>query len=318
MLIYFSVALPWCYEKTFFDGCGDKMGWEGNSRKLHYDALFYYMVAIEWEKIGKHTSLAIGNELNEEALNQYDHFCHENLFPPSRRNKVTAIVCDGHQKVLMKCLGKKVSTSRSGRPRKDGVKKEEHNHGWFMVIDPCTSRILAIESLDKPENNEIVTRSVTKVLPLYPKVDLLILDRCCHYKSSAINNPELSQIKYYSLDKFHAYRHKSTCPCNPLAKKSLKKRLGSINTSVAEQTFSWFRGYANFLNDMCSLRHRFAVLLFCTWHNDLMTAGKTEHLNQFKWKKQSRKISKPYSCNLKRKGKGHRSMRVLKAMKAMK
>ena len=204
----------------------------------------------------------------------------------------------------MKCLGKKVSTSRSGRPRKDGVKKEEHNHGWFMVIDPCTSRILAIESLDKPENNEIVTRSVTKVLPLYPKVDLLILDRSCHYKSSAINNPELSQIKYYSLDKFHAYRHKSTCPCNPLAKKSLKKRLGSINTSVAEQTFSWFRGYANFLNDMRSLRHRFAVLLFCTWHNDLMTAGKTEHLNQFKWKKQSRKISKPYSCNLKRKGKG--------------
>ena len=93
-------GLEWCYEKTFFDGCGDKMGWEGNFRKLHYDALVYYMVAIEWEKIGKHTSLAIGNELNEETLNQYDHFCHENLFPPSRRNKVTAIVCDGHQKVL--------------------------------------------------------------------------------------------------------------------------------------------------------------------------------------------------------------------------
>ena len=91
----------------------------------------------------------------------------------------------------MKCLGKKVPTSWSGRPRKDGVKKEERNHGWFMVIDPCTSRILAIESLDKPENNEVVTKSVTKVLPPCPKVDLLILDRCCHYKPSAINNPEL-------------------------------------------------------------------------------------------------------------------------------
>ena len=66
---------------------------------------------------------------------------------------------------------------------------------------------------------------------------------------------------------------------------------------VAEQTFAWFRGYAyaNVLNDMRSLRHRFAALLFCAWHNDLILAGKMGRLNQFKSKRQSRKTSRPYS-----------------------
>lgn len=92
-----------------------------------------------------------------------------------------------------------------------------------------------------------------KVLPLYPKVDLLIFDRCCHYKPSAINDPDLSQIKCFPLDTFHAYRHKGTCPCSPLTQKSLNQGVDYINTSVTEQTFSWFSGYANVLNHMRSL-----------------------------------------------------------------
>ena len=38
--------------------------------------------------------------------------------------------------------------------------------GWLIVIDPCTFRILTIERLEKGENNEVVSKSVKKVLPL--------------------------------------------------------------------------------------------------------------------------------------------------------
>lgn len=91
------------------------------------------------------------------------------------------------------------------------------------------------------------------VTPLHPvcwrspakhkNVDLFVLDRACHFMHSAQITPGLEQLKYYCVDKF---THTGTSA----SKNRLKKRLGTLNTSVAEQTFNWFRGYLVVLNEM--------------------------------------------------------------------
>ena len=52
---------------------------------------------------------------------------------------------------------------------------------------------------------------------LYPKADCLIYDRACAFQSFAKANANLGQIKYFSIDAFHAHTHSKTCPCNPRA-----------------------------------------------------------------------------------------------------
>ena len=121
------------------------------------------------------------------------------------------------------------------------------------------------------------------------------------------------------MDRFHSYGHSKKCPCNPRSKTRLKKCIKNLNTSIAEQTFSWFRGYSKVLNDMRPLRHRFAVLFFCKQHNDLVACGGTYHLNQYKVYK-GKGATKPYACN---KVKGKKAKKIMKpvtmkAMKAMK
>eukprot|EP00438_Fugacium_kawagutii_P027957 Skav210836 [mRNA] locus=scaffold543:17052:17576:- [translate_table: standard] len=168
-----------------------------------------------------------------------------------------------------------------------------------MLVDPKTSRVVSVVSQDVPENNAVVSESLLKVLPLYKKVDLYIMDRACHYMPEAKATKGLEQLKYYAVDRFHAHRHKHNCPCDP-KKPRLKKRLGKLNTSVAEQTFSWFRGYAKVLNEMRELRHRFAVLFFVCKHNELIAQGKTDHLNQHMADKNAKRKAKPYACTKKK------------------
>ena len=316
-------GVEWAFEKTFFDNPQkhDAPKLHYGFRKLYYDALFYYMVALEWEILGKHMSVVIGKELDEKILDEYDTHCHEYLLPPAHPKKVTALVGDGHQKVLMKTCGAigNASKKRAGRPRQDGHEKRSHGHGWFMLIDPVSARILSVVPQDQPEGNTVATHSLLKVLPKYPKVDLLIMDRCCHFMPAALKTEGLEQLKYFSLDRFHSYGHTRKCPCNPRSKTRLKKRIAGLNTSVAEQTFSWFRGYSRVLNDMRRARHRFAVLLFCKWHNNMVLQGNTHHLNKYKVQK-AKNASKPYACNKKtgKGGKKLKTMKVRKNMKAMK
>ena len=291
------------------------MGWTGNFRKLHYDVLFYYLVSMEMEPLGRHLQVELGNELTDQTLQLFDQYCHEHHFPPPVPSKVTALVGDGHQKVMVKCRGQVVS-KRAGRPRTKKPSKRHHGHGWFMLIDPKTGRILAALTQMKPEGNEVAAEALCKILPTYKKVDLFILDRVCAFMPGAKQMKGLQQLKYYSVDRFHALQHRKTCPCHP-SKRRLQNRFGHFNTSVAEQTFSWFRSYSTVLNEMRAVRHRFAVLLFCKMHNEMMATNNQDHLNKYSTEnKMKRKInSKPYSCIKKKNSKARKVMKSMKAMK---
>ena len=67
--------------------------------------------------------------------------------------------------------------------------------------------------------------------------------------------------------------------CNPDIHRRLKMRLKGMNTSVAEQVFSWFPGYAQVLNELRPERHNFLVLYYCRRHDMLVEQGRTEHVN---------------------------------------
>ena len=97
-------SVEWAFEKTFFDQTQGQpsMGWTGNCRKLHYDVLFYDLVSMEMEPLGRHLQVELGNELTHQTLQLFNQYCHEHHFPPPVPSKVTALVGDGHQKVMVK------------------------------------------------------------------------------------------------------------------------------------------------------------------------------------------------------------------------
>ena len=95
-------GIHFAYEQTFFDNLADETPpLHTKFRELYYDGLFYYMVGLEWEVLGKHTSIVIGKEIDESTLMTYDAHCHEHLLPPLRPKKVSGVVADGHHKVLV-------------------------------------------------------------------------------------------------------------------------------------------------------------------------------------------------------------------------
>ena len=66
-------------------------------------------------------------------------------------------------------------------------------------------------------------------------------------------------------------------PCD--AQPTLARRMRNLNTAVAEQVFSWFRGYARSINELRADRHVFIVRYFCKLHNELCDNGQATHLN---------------------------------------
>ena len=166
-----------------------------------------------------------------------------------------------------------------------------------MLVDPQSGRIVGVTPMRDPENNAVVTESLTKTLPNYPNVNVFVMDRVCGFKKTAEENPALAQIKYYSVDWLHAKGHIDDCPCNPYFIGRLSRRLGSMNTSVCEQTFSWFRKYAHSLNQMRPLRHHFMVLQFCARHNELVDRGDMGHLNPQANANASRRSNGSYPCS---------------------
>eukprot|EP00973_Karenia_brevis_P057155 7951213-Karenia_brevis.AAC.1 len=87
---------------------------------------------------------------------------------------------------------------------------------------------------------------------------------------------------------------------------SLSMRIKGLNTSVAEQIYSWFRGYARQLNEMRPLRHQSLVLKFSALHNDAGAKSKCDYLNKFSPFKKSTKKQVSYPCN-KKKQQGQRA-----------
>ena len=181
--------------------------------KLHNTGLFYYMAVREFEVINVHTSIVIDDELNPTHLDLYESLCFASLFPPPDRRKVTALVIDGHQKVKMQC--EEAPTKRAGRPRKSLTTVGNYTNGWMVACDPTSGRILGLTSMFEPEDNEVASRTIEKILWLYPKMDCLVYDRACSFKACAENNEDLQQIQFYCVDAFHAYTHSKNCPCNP-------------------------------------------------------------------------------------------------------
>ena len=68
------------------------------------------------------------------------------------------------------------------------------------------------------------------------------------------------------------------CAYSPYNVTRLMRRLRGVNSSIAEQTFSWFRGYARVFQDMRPARQHLFVLFYCTQHNDLLDQGNRDHL----------------------------------------
>ena len=82
----------------------------------------------------------------------------------------------------------------------------------------------------------VVQKSLEKVLPFYKHVHGF-MDRVCGFAPKLVSKKSLWQIKYWSLDKFHAHRHKKTCVYNPLYVKRLSRRFAKTNPSACEQVF---------------------------------------------------------------------------------
>lgn len=111
-------GVQFAYQNTFFDTQDDETfkPLHRKFRELYYDALFYYMVGLEWEHLGKNTSIVIGNEIDRNALMHYDSHCHAHLLPPQYPKKVTGLVGDGHQKALVKACGSEVASDKKRAP----------------------------------------------------------------------------------------------------------------------------------------------------------------------------------------------------------
>ncbi|CAJ1407201.1 unnamed protein product [Effrenium voratum] len=261
-------------------------------RKAHADAIMYWAALQELSSLGINQPIEIGNELSEISLAAYDKHLHSKVFPPRNKASVTELVGDGHAKVHVKCSE---VAPHQGKPRKNG-KGKPYGHGWFMIVDPKNLQVLSVSCMSKPENNEVVKDSLLKILPMYKKVNCFVLDRNCAFMPQALEVKEFKQVKYWTIDCFHATGHKKTCKCNPLHVPRLAKRLKHVNTSAAEQVFAWFRNYARVLNESSPLRHAFKVLYYCKMHNQAIRNKKATYINQHGQQKRKR-VAKPYQCS---------------------
>jgi hypothetical protein len=235
-------------------------------RIMYEDARFLLQVAKEFQDMAASTgkasdkrlaqNIVIGDELTDEMIQAYDSWLHAKVFVPKRTGTVKALAIDGHEKVMLKLCASEDPPPRVGRPRKDAAPKLFSN-GWFMMTDPACGRILSVEPMAGPENNDVAFRTIEKVISHYPCASVLIYDRACRLVQAGRGRRKLRQIRTWAVDKWHAYKHGKECVCSPWNHKNIERALNGLNTSVAEQTFSWFRSYASTFNSMRSLRHRF-------------------------------------------------------------
>ena len=146
-----------------------------------------------------------------------------------------------------------------------------------MVCTP-SGRIVACTTMENPENNEVVTSAFKQAVLTHSKANCIVYDRACSWSKSAQTDPAFKKIKHFSVDKWHGHRHTSKCKHSPKNSLALRRRLSKVNTSVCEQTFSWFRGYARPLNELMPNRNRLLVLIYAKMHNEMVADGSLQHL----------------------------------------
>lgn len=313
-----SRAIAWASEKVL---CGGAIRYDLAKRIT--DAKMLFLAMEEFQALeaarpsaakGLLRSIEVGNEVTQASLDMYDDWLHATQFPPKSKKHVTHFVMDGHQKVMSRLCAGEATPKRGGFPRKFTPK--QFTNGWFMIMDPQSHHVISMTTMHHPENNDVVTRSLEKIVNLYPNANCGIYDRACKYIGDAKKSKLIAKrIKYWSVDpSLHAKGHAKTCPCNPLYVKILAKAVKGVNDQICEQTFSWFKGFASVLNNMSPLRHRFLVLNYCHQHNSNLRKGTVDYLSPFSRKRCKRGVAKkpssnPYYC---RTGNAAPSKRVLK------
>ena len=132
---------------------------------------------------------------------------------PSNRSRVTTLVGDGCLRLKVKC--EHAPDKHAGRNCKSPITVGKKSNGWFMVCDPKSGRILGLQVIHEPENNQHVIQMLQTMVWLYPHLDCFVYGRACSLQPSASKVPDLQRIQRYVVDKFHAHGHSAKCLCNP-------------------------------------------------------------------------------------------------------
>ena len=110
----------------------------------------------------------------------------------------------------MKKVGKdNAPKKRAGRPPQNKESPKPYNNGWFVICDPKSGKIVSVEEMQEPENNEVKLDCLQKVIHKYKNVDLFIHDLACKLEPTA--QEKFPQIKYWSVDRFHGAKHNTSC-----------------------------------------------------------------------------------------------------------
>ena len=216
------------------------------------------------ERMALRNAIRIDNPLGPAFLADYEEWWHSEAIPDMLPTRITSVAMDGHEKIATRCS--EAPPARRGRPRKDGTVKLSNN-GWFMLMDPGTGCIIGIAEMKEPENGKIALAALQRAVNQHPSINCVIYDRMCVLLAKATANEDLAGIGYWCVDKFHARGHTDSCPCSPHVHLRLKRRMKDHNSSICEQVFSWFRGYASTLNTASGEGHRFLVLVYAKRHN---------------------------------------------------
>ena len=190
-------------------------------RKMHQGAVLYYTAVNEFTCLNMHKEILMphqkdtGPNFSPATIDRYENDCHENAYPPAVRSKVEILVGDGHVKVQAKC-GSMGSDKKRGRPKGNKSKRKKlkkskntnRSNGWFMICDPGSSRIVAVEQQILPERNAIVTAALTKATRTCKNAHTFVYDRNCGYAPKESKNPELKNITNYPVEPRHGNRHK--------------------------------------------------------------------------------------------------------------
>lgn len=290
-------AIAWAGSESLFD----KTMMHHDFHKLYNDARFLRLAMQEMQVLGeKHLkSIKIGAEVTDKSATMYGHYLHDFEYLPKDTASIKEIAADGHEKVLVKLCAGTSPGPRAGRPRKNGRGPIPYTNGWFVVSNPQDGRVLGVSQMLQPENNDVAIKTMARVLDKLPAVDCAIMDRMCKVKPAAEKKKQFRGIKYWTCDLWHGRKHSKKCQCNPHVHLRLKRRVNKVNTSIAEQVFSWMRGFARTFNELRPNRHRFLMHYYCKRHNELLHSDYRGHLNKFAYKNQKSRCPKPYHCTKK-------------------
>ena len=275
-------AISWAQDQVILDDEARQAIWEKSYACARLLLNVMSECAEMWQALPRATllqklkSIDVETPLTHSLLGEYRQWFLRSSMSPKEKSLVTAVCMDGHEKIAVKCMG--TPPSRGGRPRKDGTVRP-FNNGWFMICSPETGFILSVVEMVEPESNKIALSALEELLQHFPHVNLVIYDRACAINTLAKKKAGVDSIRYWAVDKFHAKGHIDACPCHPERVRSLKKQLKGLNTSLSEQVFSWFRGYANTFNSMSAETHKFYVLAYSRRRNVMTSKKDTAHLN---------------------------------------